>query len=175
MPGAGKSTFAAVARPSGFKVINMGDTVREETRRQNLDITDANLGVVMISLREKYGEAAVAELCADKIKASKSRFFVIDGVRSVHEIEVFRRLGAVKVVSIQASPSTRYGFLTSRKRKDAPLNDQSFMARDARELKVGIREAIDLADHVIVNNNISVEEFREKAEDFLRRVKEEQV
>jgi len=173
MPGAGKSTVASVAQSMGFEIINMGDAVREEARRQNLELSDANLGNLMLSLRKKYGQAAVAELCADKIRNSKSGYFVIDGIRSTYEIDVFKKLGNVIVLSIQASPSARFSFLSSRKRKDAPMNEKSFEERDSRELKVGIGEAIALADFVIVNNGITVEELKKKAEDFLNRVKVE--
>lgn len=173
MPGAGKSTVAALAKTMGFEVINMGDVVREETRKQNLELSDANLGNVMLALRKKYGQAAVAELCADKIKNSKSSLFVIDGIRSTYEIDVFRKLGTVIILSIQASPSARFTFLTSRKRKDAPIDEKSFGERDGRELKVGVGDAIALADFVIVNNGITIEEFKKRAENFLSRVKVE--
>jgi dephospho-CoA kinase len=172
MPGAGKSTVANIAQSMSFEMINMGDAVREEARRQKLDPSDANLGKIMLALRKKYGQAAVAELCAEKIKNSKSSYFVIDGIRSTHEIDIFKKLGNVILVSIQASPSTRLSFLTSRKRKDAPMNDKSFEERDSRELKVGIGEAIALADFVIVNNGITINELKKKAEDFLNHVKE---
>ena len=173
MPGAGKSTVAGVAELTGFEMINMGNAVREEARRQNFELSDANLGKIMLALRKKYGQSAVAELCADKIRNSNSSYFVIDGIRSTHEIDVFRKLGTVILISIQASPSTRFTFLTSRKRKDAPMDEKSFDERDVRELRVGIGEAIALADFVIANNGISVEELKRKAENFLNRVKVE--
>ena len=173
MPGAGKSTVANIAQSMGFEIINMGDAVREEVERQNLELSDVNLGNMMVALRKKYGQSAVAELCADKIRNSSSSYFVIDGIRSTHEIDVFRTLGNVVVLSIQASPSTRFSFLTSRKRKDAPMDEKLFDERDSRELKVGIGEAIALADFVIVNNGITVEKLKKKAEDFLNRAKVE--
>jgi len=173
MPGAGKSTVASIAQSISFEMINMGDAVREEARRRNLQPSDANLGKIMLSLRRKYGKSAVAELCAEKIKNSKSSYFVVDGIRSTYEIDAFRKLGNVILLSIQASPATRFSFLTSRKRKDAPLDEKSFDSRDSRELKVGIGEAIALADFVIVNNGVTIDELKRKAEDFLRRVKEE--
>lgn len=171
MPGAGKSTFAEVAKGMGFEVINMGDMVREETRRQNLELTDANLGNVMLIIRKKYGAAAVAQLCIEKIERSSSNLFVIDGLRSIQEIDAFKKVGNVKVLSIQASPGTRYKFLASRRRKDAPLDERTFTERDARELTVGIGGAIALADHIMVNNGITIDEFKKRASEFLRHAK----
>ena len=173
MPGAGKSTFAKVAKDMGFEVIHMGDAVREETRHQKLELTDANLGIVMLAIRKKYGKAAVAELCIEKIKRSSSNLFVIDGLRSIPEIEAFKKVGNVTVLSIHASRGTRYKFLALRKRKDAPADERTFTERDVRELKVGIGGAIALADQVIGNNSITIDEFKKRASEFLRQVKEE--
>ena len=90
MPGAGKSTIANGLKNKGFDVINMGDAVRAEARRRNLEPTGQNLGKLMLELREKNGPGAVAELIQDQIKNSNQDIIVIDGVRSNAEIKVLR-------------------------------------------------------------------------------------
>ena len=45
MPGAGKSTVATILQQNGFSIITMGDVVREEAKRRNLELTDSNLGI----------------------------------------------------------------------------------------------------------------------------------
>jgi dephospho-CoA kinase len=60
MPGAGKSTVAKALESRGFKRIVMGDVIREETRRRGLEPDEKNTGTVMLELREKYGQGAVA-------------------------------------------------------------------------------------------------------------------
>ncbi|NIP62326.1 MAG: AAA family ATPase [Nitrosopumilaceae archaeon] len=167
MPGAGKSTIAAGLKTIGFEVINMGDEVRAEAKRRNIEPTGKNLGKLMLELREKNGQGAIAELITPKIKQSSSIAVVIDGIRSNAEIEVLRKLGNVKILAIHASTQTRFGFLKERGRSDDPKDRDTFTERDGRELKVGISNSIALADETISNNNLSKEGLIEQAHEII--------
>ena len=70
MPGAGKSTIVSKLKEHGYETFNLGDGVRAEAKRQNLDPTGENLGKMMLELREKNGPGAVAELIKDSIKST---------------------------------------------------------------------------------------------------------
>jgi len=163
MPGAGKSTIANGLKNKGFEVINMGDAVRAEAERRNLEPTGSNLGKLMLELREKNGPGAVAELIQDHIKNSNHDIIIIDGIRSNAEIKVLRNLGILKLLSIHASTNTRYNFLTKRERTDDPQSRENFDERDEREIGVGISNSIALADESISNNNLTIEELIESA------------
>ena len=163
MPGAGKSTIANGLKAKGFEIINMGDAVREEAKKRNIDPTGQNLGKLMLELREKNGPGAVAELIRDKIKNSDSNVIVIDGVRSNEEITILRKMGIVKLLSIHASTDTRYSFLSDRRRSDDPQNRENFNERDTREISVGISTPIALADESLSNNNLTIDELIEHA------------
>ena len=163
MPGAGKSTIANGLKLKNFEIINMGDAVREEAKRRNLEPTGQNLGKLMLELREKNGPGAVAELIHDKIINSDSDVIVIDGIRSNDEIEVLRKIGTVKLLSIHASTDMRYNFLSDRGRSDDPKNRENFDERDSREIGVGISKPIALADESISNNNMTIDELIETA------------
>ncbi len=168
MPGAGKSTIASGLKTRGFEIINMGDEIRLEAKRRNIEPTGKNLGKLMLELREKNGQGAVAELISPKIKNSSSKAIIIDGIRSNAEIEVLRKLGNVKILAIHASAQTRFGFLKERGRADDPKNKDTFTDRDKRELKVGISNSIALADETISNNNFSKEELVETAYQIIK-------
>ena len=88
MPGAGKSTIVSKLKEHGYETFNLGDGVRAEAKRQNLDPTGENLGKMMLELREKNGPGAVAELIKDSITNSTHEIVIIDGIRSIHEINV---------------------------------------------------------------------------------------
>ncbi len=163
MPGAGKTTIAEGLKPKGFDKITMGDAVREEAKRRNIEPTGANLGKIMIDLREKNGPGAVAELIKDGIQNSKSDVILVDGVRSLAEVNVLKKIGTVKVLAIHASGDTRYKFLTVRGRSDAPADREDFTQRDSREIGVGMSESIALADETISNNNMTVTELVDAA------------
>jgi len=156
MPGAGKSTIASGLQQKGFTSINMGDAVRTEAKRRNLEPTGQNLGKLMLELREKNGQGAVAELIKDQIVNSKSDVVVIDGIRSNEEIEILKKITTVKLLAIHASTDTRFNFLTVRARSDDPHNRTMFDERDNREIGVGISASIALADETISNNNLTV-------------------
>ena len=163
MPGAGKTTIAEGLKSKGFDKITMGDAVREEAKRRNIDPTGANLGKIMIELREKNGPGAVAELIKNGIQSSKSDVILVDGVRSLAEVNVLKKIGTVKVLAIHASGDTRYKFLTVRGRSDAPADREDFTQRDSREIGVGMSESIALADETISNNNMTVTELVDAA------------
>lgn len=159
MPGAGKSSAAKALAKTGQSVIAMGDMIRDETRRRNLYPDDKNMGSVMRELREKFGSAAVAELCLRSIRSMSVETVIVDGIRSMAEVELFRDSGAVKVLAVWASPSRRFEFLRARGRTDDPMTVESFNARDERELSIGIGAAIALADSIISNESISIDQL----------------
>jgi len=159
MPGAGKSTVAKELAATGLQKIAMGDMIREETKRRSLYPDDKNMGMVMREMREKYGAGAVAELCLRSIQSMTGDAAVVDGIRSIAEVELFRSTGHVKLLAIWASPRRRFELLRARGRTDDPQNMESFNVRDERELSIGIGGAIALADEVVSNERISIEEL----------------
>ena len=163
MPGAGKSTIADGLKSKGYEIINMGNAVRMEAQKRNLEPTGPNLGKLMLELREKNGPGAVAELVKPEIENSKSNVIIIDGIRSSPEIEVLRNYGTVKLLAIHASTETRFEFLQQRGRTDDPKTKENFEDRDNRELGVGISNPIALSDDAISNNNLTKEELIETA------------
>lgn len=164
MPGAGKSTVATLLKEKGFSVITMGDVVREEAKRQGLEITDTNLGNLMLKLRKDLGPGAVAYLILKKMqrRTDQNSNVVIDGIRSISEVKVLEAIGHVKLLAIHASTHIRYGHIKERARSDVPLDMNDFVNRDKRELNVGISEAIALADETVSNNNLTKDQLREK-------------
>lgn len=168
MPGAGKSTIAEGLKPKGYDIVNMGNAVREEARKRNLEPSRSNLGKLMLELREKNGPGAVAELIKSQIESSTSNVVLIDGVRSNDEIEVLRKIGNVKLLAIHASTGTRFDFLQKRGRSDDPQTKEHFEERDNRELGVGISNSIALSDYAISNVGLTKEELIESAYEIIQ-------
>ena len=163
MPGSGKSTIVSELKARGLESLNLGDGVRDEAKKRNLEPTGENLGRLMLELRDKNGPGAVANLLTEKIKNSQSEVIIIDGVRSTAEIEVLKNVGSVKLLSIEASAETRYKFLGARGRSDDPATREKFEERDKREIGVGIGKSIEIADETISNDNITLDELTERA------------
>ena len=163
MPGSGKSTIVSALKAMGLETLNLGDGVRAEAKRRNLEPSGDNLGKLMLELREKNGPGAIAVLLTEQIKNSQSKVIIIDGVRSTAEIEVLKNVGIVKLLSIEASADTRYKFLSARGRSDDPTTRKKFEERDNREIDVGLGKSIAIADETISNSNITLDELIELA------------
>jgi len=164
MPGAGKTTVANFLAQKGIPLLIMGDVVREAAQNDGLEPTSDNLSKLMLRLREKNGPEAIAYLVADKIESMKHEkkefgVVIVDGIRSMAEIQVLKRVGNVKLLAIHGSTSTRYSHIRERARSDVPSNIGEFDKRDKVEMRVGISDAIALADETISNNDISISEL----------------
>ncbi|AEM37915.1 dephospho-CoA kinase, CoaE [Pyrolobus fumarii 1A] len=169
MPGAGKSIVARVARELGLPVFTMGDVVREEVRRRGLEPTPANMNKVATELRKLYGKTVIAERTLDAIKKSGIRdgIIVIDGVRSLEEVDVFSSYAPVTIVAVHASPKTRFERLRARGRPGDPRTWEEFRARDLMELGFGLGNVIALADYMLVNDGVTLDEFVSQAKRLL--------
>jgi dephospho-CoA kinase len=163
MPGAGKSTIVKKLKEQGYETFSLGDGVRDEAKKQNLEPTGENLGNLMLQLREKNGPGAIAELLKNSIKNSTHKIIIIDGIRSIHEINVLKETGNVKLLAVNAAPDTRFVFLSDRKRSDDPLTREKFEERDNREIGVGLQKVIQHADESIENNNVTIEQMVDSA------------
>src|SRR5208282_5532682 len=93
---------------------------------------------------------------------------VVDGIRSMAEVELFRKTGDVRLLAIWASPGRRFLLLKARGRTDDPQNIESFRLRDERELSIGIGTAIALADDIVSNENISIEELAKSTSSLVK-------
>lgn len=166
LPGAGKTEAVNIAREMKIKVVSMGDEVRNETLARGLELNDKNVGRIANEMRKKYGKDIWAKKCLEKI--GKDGIVVIDGIRNIEEVETFRN--AIKnfiLVAIHASPSTRYERLMKREREDDSKRIEDLKEREKRELAWGIGDVIAMADIVVINES-SLEEFREKIKEILK-------
>lgn len=162
MPGAGKATVREIAKRMGYSIVVMGDVIRREAKRRRLQPTPENLGMIMLKLRREKGPNAVANRCIPRIENSGRNVVVIDGIRSLHEVNEFRKhFPNLTLIAIHSSPETRFQRLFHRQRSDDPNGWDTFLERDLRELGVGLGEAIATADYMIVNEGTKGE-FRRK-------------
>jgi dephospho-CoA kinase len=168
MPGAGKTTVANYLSEKGIPLLIMGDVVREVAENDGLEPTSDNLAKLMLRLRKRNGPEAVAHLIVNKIKLMKKEdnqlsVVIVDGIRSMAEVQVLRRIGSVKLLAIHGSTLTRYTHVRERGRSDVPSNIVEFDKRDKIEMDVGISNAIALADETISNNDISISELCQRS------------
>ncbi len=172
MPGSGKSLVVETARAAGYAVVVMGDVVREETQKRGLKPTPENVGKVMLELRENGGASVIADKCIPKIEQQKSGKVIVDGVRSLSEVDAFKaHFSKFSLIAVHASPETRFNRLYSRRRSDDPDGWALFHERDMRELGVGLGNAIAMAEYLVVNEN-KRDEIKVRVKEILRVIEE---
>jgi dephospho-CoA kinase len=170
MPGAGKSGVAQAFHDVGIPVIVMGDVIREETRKRGLDPNPENTKKVMLELRKRSGPGAVASFCVDELQGLDSEIVVIEGCRSIAEIDVFDNCAdPVIIVCVHTSPKKRYARLRERNREDAPPSWEAFRERDIREISVGLGGVIALSDIMLVNEGTIIE-LQEQSKKLVKRL-----
>lgn len=168
MPGSGKSTLSEILGRRGFKVTSMGDVIRYEAEIQGVEPTPENLGRIAKDIRSE-GEAAVARRCVTLLKCQPTQMTVVEGIRSLAEVQEFRKGFKATLIAVHASPETRYTRMSKRGRSDDPTECAGFHVRDRRELGFGIGEAIAMSDQIISNND-TVQNLEKRLDTLLRRL-----
>ena len=170
MPGAGKSEVANTFHNAGYPLIVMGDVIREETKSRGLEANPENTKKVMLELRKLHGPGAVAIRCIDGLCNQKSDIIVIEGCRSIAEIDVFDDYAEeLTIVCVHTSPKMRFARLQERNRDDAPPTWEVFRERDIREISVGLGGVIALSDIMMINEG-TLESFRESSKELVTKL-----
>ncbi|MBY8991014.1 MAG: AAA family ATPase [Candidatus Lokiarchaeota archaeon] len=167
-PGSGKTTAIDSIRDLGL-VVTMGDIIRNEVKKRNLEPSRNNVGKMAKELRENEGPAIVAEKCVELIKLKKEEIIFVDGVRSLFEVNVFRKYWKFPIIAIVVNEKKRFKWLFERGRSDDPRNIDDLKERDQRETQFGLEEVINKADFFIENNS-SVEELKKKTRKIILEI-----
>lgn len=172
-PGSGKSVFASVGRKFGLKVFTMGDVVREVAKQRYGTVDKFTLGKMAKKLRNEYGDDAVAIILSRKIRNTRDKVVVIDGIRSMQEVEIFSKIGKVYLIAILAKKTTRFHRLVNRGREDDVKTYEDFVLRELRETSFGISDVIENSDIYILNENISLNTFIDTSNEVFKEILDE--
>ena len=171
LPGSGKGELAAVAREAGVPVVTMGDVIRQACRDRGGD-PSTDHGEVAKALREENGPAAIAERSLPRVRDAITETdidtVVVDGLRSMVEVEAFREAFGEEflIVSIEAPFDLRAERLAERGRDSSDTDLEALRDRDKRELGFGMGEVMEAAD-VHIDNSDSLETFRTSVRELL--------
>jgi len=171
MPFSGKSEAVKIAKEMNIPIIRMGDMIWEEAENRELELNDKNVGTIASQMREEHGKDIWARRTLEKIKSVENlNFIVIDGIRNVEEIDLFKRYleGNFVVVAVEASDETRQNRALTRNREDDSKDLQKIKERDKRELGWGLDRVIASADIIVLNEG-SIKNFQKKIRELLKR------
>jgi dephospho-CoA kinase len=165
LPGSGKTTAIEAIKDLGT-VVTMGDIVRNEAKRREIEPNGINLGKIAQQLRESGGPDIIAKKCVDKIVKMKDEIIIVDGIRSLAEVNIFRKFWKFPIIAIRVEEKKRLRRLFKRSRSDDPKNLEELKERDMRELKFGLDKVIKEADYSIKNNS-TIDDLKKKTRDVV--------
>jgi dephospho-CoA kinase len=153
-PASGKDTVADFFVARGFAHISLGDTLREEMRKQGLPVDRARMSVFAAEAKSSRGMAYLAKLAAGKVSANA----IISGIRGTAEVEFFRRRFGpdFMLLVVDAPLETRYARARQRNRPGDNISFEEFRRIEDHERAAvsGAQEVdkvIALADLTIDN------------------------
>ncbi len=163
MPLSGKTTVAEIMEENGFTVLDMGEVVRIEMKKR--EIPAEKTGEFVNQIREEHGMDAIAQLSIpylEEITEEKDKV-VITGMRGWDEKKQFEEETGeeLEIISVWTSRSSRKERREDRQREE-DIKGDGFHERDLREIENGVGKMMALSDHMIKNDNISIEELEEK-------------
>lgn len=168
LPGSGKSTAIEAISDLG-KIITMGDVIRNEAKIRGIEPTGENLGKIANELRDKWGQEIIARKCVELIKNFKNDIIFVDGVRSIIELNVFRKFWKFPLIATIIDEEIRFKRLYERARSDDPKTIAELRERDKREFAFGIKEVVDSADYKVENVS-TIEELQNKTRKIVLEV-----
>ena len=168
-PASGKDTVADFFVTKGFAHISLGDTLREEMRKQGLPVDRARMSVFAAEAKKSRGMAYLAELAAGKVSGNA----IISGIRGTAEVEFFRRRFGPDFILlfVDAPLETRYARARKRNRTGDDISFEEFRRIEDHERSAAsgaqeVDKVIALAD-LTIDNSGSVEALRARLEQLV--------
>ena len=169
MPGSGKGEFAQIFIGAGIPVRSMGDMVREEVARREIEVVPEVFGQVAADLRREFGEDVLAVRLTAAVDdlLQTHPLVLIDGLRGTAEYSVFKSTWGERFqsVAIHTDKEIRFSRMMARGRSEDG-GTATFEARDEREKGWGLEELISQAD-VLVENNDDLMQFQNQIRSWL--------
>jgi len=170
--GAGKDFVSDyIVKKHGFQVVSMGDLVREEATNQGLEHTRENLQNLSREYTNEHGSKYWAYKVTDRILKLKWEKAIINGMRRVQELEVYRERFAdnFRLILIDADPKIRFERLKNRAEARDPQTWEEFAKQEKNELKLygTFEETIKLADYTVKNEG-TPEQLFSKVDELIR-------
>lgn len=171
----GKGVLIKILQEKGYNVLSLSDVVRERTKEWGLPVTRENLQNVGDTLRQKFGNAFLAESISPYIHKKSSEKFVIDAIRNPAEVEFLKKHFHAYIIGITASPEKRFALMQKRGKEYDPKTWEEFQKAETRDRGIGqekygqqVEACLKLAD-LILDNNGTLEDFEQNVPYFLEK------
>lgn len=170
--GSGKGTVVDyLVREKGFNHYSMSGFLKEEMRKQGLEINLPQIAKFANELRAEFGPAYVAE-CLYDIAKSDGGNSVIESLRVLGEVEVLRQKGDFYLLSVDADIRQRYERIAARRSELDQVSWAEFVAAEKEQMDAGASHKQNLAacmaeaDFCLTNNG-TIEDLHIQLEEIL--------
>jgi len=165
LPGSGKSIAAGIIKKKfDADIVHSGDVVREEVNKRGLKYTPKTDALVAHWFHTSGREKLMAKRVWDKVRISKKRIIVIEGLRSPKVFYYLKKFSKTKpfIITVNASFEMRVERELKRGRfgKEETLN--YLKTREKLEKSHGIKELMKKSDYRIDNTNLTVRQMENK-------------
>ncbi len=128
--------------------------LRDILDRLHLEQSRKNMQNLSTSLRESFGEDALAKVMAEDVKEEQNNLIIIDGVRRLDDIKYLREIPEFKLIYIDADIKKRYERILKRRENPDDKNKtfEEFEREHQSESELQIKDLKNHADVVIDNN-----------------------
>jgi dCMP deaminase len=173
----GKGAVSEILKAKGFIVYSCSDEIREECRKNNIELTRENLQRVGNELREKFGPNILAKRLSERITLQGlDKNYVVESIRTEGEIEELKKLPNFNLVFIDAEAMTRYQRAKERlKEKEHISSFEDFKNSEKKELNSkdpnsqNLESCKKLAEFTIDNNG-SLKDLEKQVDDLLLKI-----
>lgn len=173
--GSGKSTASDFFESKGFAKIILSSFLEEEAKKRiKGKITRKLLQDIGNTWRKKYGNGILAKKTLYLLLSKDIKNAVVDGIRNIGEIDELRKNNRFILLAVIADREVRFERLKKLKRRES-LTWELFNKLDHRDLGLGQKKtglqvaACQAMADVFINNNSSLDEFRNKLENFYKK------
>lgn len=174
----GKGTLTDFFKENGFESISLSDILREEAKKNNIELTRENLQKLGNKVREEYGSGALAVLAIERM-ASKEKL-VIESIRNPGEVEELKKNKNFYLIAVDAPRELRAERLLKRynegERIEDPITKEEILAKmDIDEGKnqtqsgQQVKKCMLMADFHVFNDK-SIENLKLETESILNKL-----
>ena len=171
--GSGKDTVSDyISKKYGYKVIVMGDIVREIATELGRGHSRDDLHLTQREVVAKYGLSYFAGRVVEKIRKNGWEKVVINGIRRPEDAAVPKKeFGKDMVVAlVDALPQIRFERMKARKRQGDPHTMEEFIRQEKNEKKLfQFDETMKFVDSIIINNDGSFEQLYKTVDAFMKK------
>lgn len=171
----GKGVLISLLQKMDYTVLSLSDVVRAKAEEWGLEMTRENLQNVGDKLRQKFGNAILAEMISGKMQKNPNTKFVVDAIRNPAEVAFLKKEFGVYIIGITADAKKRFALMQKRGKEYDPKTWEEFTKAEQRDRGIEqesygqqVEKCLALAD-VILENNGNLSDFEKNVGYFLEK------